>query len=237
MGRFLGFALLAVVALVTLAILFRGESLLTDAVNQTKQAAKEWTPQIEPPEPEPEQPPPPKIELQPFPDTTRILGAERRAAYRTKERFYAYVEGIEPQFPYRKIQYADLEGMLIIPLEHTASTSLPRARAHVNVYYRVSGRYRSQQEALLAPLEPNVFKELFAFEFAWTGTEWVIDSSKFEHSWAQRPNDPAFLARRPAHIELVKHQFQEFEITEVPIVAEPTPSDNPYGSAVSQTAP
>ncbi|EAQ80740.1 hypothetical protein [Blastopirellula marina] len=243
MGRFIGFAILAIVVLFTLAILFRGESVLDDAVSQMQQAAQDLTPIVEPPEveEEPTEPIPEKL-LRPLPDLTPIYSAERRANLRTKNRYYIYIADSDSPRPHAKIQYLRLEALNVVPVEDSLYTLIPRATVHATVHYQVTSQYVTETEARNAALLPNVFQETLFFDFAWTDNQWVICRERFDHIWKSKGRRESFLARRPPHMKLVEHQFQEFPIVDV--LDEPVPapsdnpvSDNPYGSSVSQTTP
>ncbi|UUO06730.1 hypothetical protein M4951_00090 [Blastopirellula sp. J2-11] len=238
MGRFIGFAILAIVVLFTLAILFRGESVLDDAVSQMQQAAQDLTPIVEPPEPEeePAEPVPPKRRQGPLPDLTRLFDSERRAKWRTREFSYVYYDSRYGRNPYQRIEYQDLES-----LDITTETSdqITIANAVLVVCYQVSPLCKLEKQAEHSPLLPRVYKESLHLNFEWSENDWYLDpvyfvGNPFDLKERDQENH---LPRIPAHMSLTKYLFQEFRSRKSPEDPNVPPSDNPYGSTVSQTTP
>lgn len=241
MGRFIGFAILAIVALVTLAVLFAGDPRVSEAVAQTQQLATELTPVIEIPieeheEESPAEAPTEEPLYREFPDTTPILSAERRAAYRTKDRYYIYVKEPNSFRPFIRIQYSHLEAMRLQPKEDKKRNTVPRVTIEMTVHYQVTARHRSEVEAANAPLQPTSYREDLIGEFAWIEDRWVLDLSEFQHTWEGARVRDEYLPRRPSHLKLVRYQFKEFEAAALSKDLAPPESDDAE-AATSQTNP
>ncbi|MFI4874901.1 MAG: hypothetical protein ACIALR_06175, partial [Blastopirellula sp. JB062] len=235
MGRFIGFAILAIVVLFTLAVLFRGESVIDDAVNQVRQTAEKVTPVVEPSpeEEEPKEDPPPRTRRKIFPDTTRLFDSERRAKWRTRDYSYVYLDTRKGRTPYQKIKYLELEKL---DFETEYNDQEPIVRGVMVVHYQISPLFEREQQAISSRLLPRVYQESLHIEFEWHQDSWVMHPRYF----ANNPFDlkerelENHIPRVPAHRSLAKHLFQEFQKRKKPDAFRTAPGDNPYGNAISR---
>ncbi|MCC9606733.1 hypothetical protein LOC68_16380 [Blastopirellula sp. JC732] len=221
MGRFIGFAILAIVVLVTLAIMFRMENALNGVLQPAVEDVESYVPTVTPKKSV--SPPPPPAEATPrrIVDGTPLIGAERKATVRSRK--FSAIEVNAPKVGgvfYQRFDYEPLTSYEVIPDVVTAdSKDTPGVFVRFEVSYNFTIAYDRENVARGAPtVEAKSIILFVRFEETENGRfALVVDRSRFHRGPSQIRLDYS-----SAHLDLVRTLFAEFQPSEM--AAEPATS-------------
>ncbi|TWT38464.1 hypothetical protein [Blastopirellula retiformator] len=221
MGRFIGFAILAIVVLVTLAIMFRMESVLDGVLQPAVEDIESYVPTVTPKKSVSAPPPPAEPTPRRIVDGTPLIAAERKATVRSRK--FSAIEVNTPKVGgvfYQRFDYEPLINYEVVPDVVTAdSKETPGVFVRFEISYNFTIAYEQENVARGAPTVEGKSIILFVrFQETENGRfELVVERSRFHRGPSQIRLDYS-----SAHLELVRTLFAEFQPGET--TAEPASS-------------